>query len=110
MSDWVFRHRRDAGRVLAGLLDHYRGPPDVLALGLPRGGVPVAYEMAMATGGPVDAFLVRNCWGASRRTARGGHRPTSPAGRSSSPTTASRRARARAPRSRRSASTGSLTR
>jgi hypothetical protein len=59
MSDRVFRDRRDAGRVLAGLLDHYRGQPDVVVLGLPRGGVPVAYEVAMALGAPLDVFLVR---------------------------------------------------
>jgi erythromycin esterase-like protein len=38
MSDRVFRDRRDAGRVLAGLLDKYRGRPDLLVLALPRGG------------------------------------------------------------------------
>jgi erythromycin esterase-like protein/predicted phosphoribosyltransferase len=59
MSDRVFRDRRDAGQVLAGLLDHYRGQPGVLVLGLPRGGVPVAYEVAMALGAPLDVFLVR---------------------------------------------------
>src|SRR5258705_13211855 len=59
MSDRVFRDRRDAGRVLAGLLDHYRGHADVVVLGLPRGGVPVAYEVAMGLGAPLDVFLVR---------------------------------------------------
>ncbi|HEV7897907.1 MAG TPA: erythromycin esterase family protein [Planosporangium sp.] len=59
MTDRLFRDRRDAGRVLAGLLDHYRGQPDVLVLGLPRGGVPVAYEVAMALGAPLDIFGVR---------------------------------------------------
>jgi predicted phosphoribosyltransferase len=59
MSDRVFRDRRDAGRVLAGLLDQYRKRPDVLVLGLPRGGVPVAYEVAMALGAPLDVFVVR---------------------------------------------------
>jgi len=43
MSDRLFQDRRHAGRVLAGLLEHYRDNPDVVVLGLPRGGVPVAY-------------------------------------------------------------------
>ena len=55
----VFRDRRDAGRVLAGLLDEYRDDPDVVVLGLPRGGVPVAYEVAMALRAPLDVFVVR---------------------------------------------------
>src|SRR5258706_11371674 len=59
MADRVFRERRDAGRVLASLLDHYRGRADVVVLGLPRGGVPVAYEVAIALGAPLDVFVVR---------------------------------------------------
>jgi predicted phosphoribosyltransferase len=59
MPDRVFRDRREAGRVLAGLLEKYRGRDDVLVLGLPRGGVPVAYEVAAALGAPLDVFLVR---------------------------------------------------
>jgi predicted phosphoribosyltransferase len=59
MSDRVFRDRRDAGRTLAGLLDHYRGRADVVVLGLPRGGVPVAYEVARVLEAPLDVFLVR---------------------------------------------------
>ncbi|NJC74214.1 erythromycin esterase [Planosporangium thailandense] len=59
MSGPVFRDRRDAGRVLADLLDHYRDNPDVLVLALPRGGVPVGYEIAMALGAPLDVFVVR---------------------------------------------------
>lgn len=55
----LFRDRRDAGRILAGLLERYRGRPDVVVLGLPRGGVPVAYEVAHALGCPLDVFLVR---------------------------------------------------
>jgi predicted phosphoribosyltransferase len=55
----LFRDRRDAGWVLAGLLDHYRGRSDVVVLGLPRGGVPVAYEIAQALGAPLDVFVVR---------------------------------------------------
>lgn len=59
MPNRLFRDRRDAGRVLAGLLMHYLGHPGVLVLGLPRGGVPVAYEVATALGAPLDVFLVR---------------------------------------------------
>src|SRR5262249_15814278 len=59
MSDRLFRDRRDAGRMLAGLLDKYRGRPDVLVLALPRGGVPVAYEVAAALGAPLDVFVAR---------------------------------------------------
>ena len=55
----VFRDRREAGQVLAGLLASYRGRPDVLVLGLARGGLPVAYEVARALGAPLDAFIVR---------------------------------------------------
>src|SRR3954451_10726980 len=59
IADRGFRGRRDAGRVLAGLLQHYRGHDDVVVLGLPRGGVPVAYEVATALDAPLDVFLVR---------------------------------------------------
>jgi erythromycin esterase-like protein/predicted phosphoribosyltransferase len=59
MSDRVFRDRRDAGRTLAGLLYSYRGRPDVVVLALPRGGVPVAFEVATALQAPLDVFLVR---------------------------------------------------
>jgi len=59
MSREMFRDRREAGRVLAESLASYAGRPDVLVLGLPRGGVPVAYEVARALGAPLDVFLVR---------------------------------------------------
>jgi hypothetical protein len=59
MSERVFRDRRDAGQVLTGLLEHYRGREGVVVLGLPRGGVPVAYEVARALGAPLDVFVVR---------------------------------------------------
>lgn len=54
-----FRDRVDAGRKLAGALVAYRGQPDLLVLALPRGGVPVGYEVARALGAPLDVFLVR---------------------------------------------------
>ena len=66
MSYRPFRDRRDAGRVLAGLLDEYRGRSDVIVLGLPRGGVPVAYEVATALGAPLDVFVVRKLGGPGR--------------------------------------------
>src|SRR5258708_4606240 len=59
MSERVFRDRRDAGRVLAGLLQNYRSRDDVVVLGLPRGGVPVAHEVATALDAVLDVFLVR---------------------------------------------------
>jgi predicted phosphoribosyltransferase len=54
-----FADRRDAGRVLAGHLSHYRGRTDLLVLGLARGGVPVGWEVAAHLNAPLDAFLVR---------------------------------------------------
>ena len=54
-----FRDRRNAGQQLAGRLGAYAGRSDVLVLGLPRGGVPVAYEVAAALGAALDVFLVR---------------------------------------------------
>ncbi|HYS01443.1 MAG TPA: phosphoribosyltransferase [Candidatus Eisenbacteria bacterium] len=54
-----FENRAQAGRILAAQLAEYRGRPEVLVLGLPRGGVPVAFEVAQALGVPLDVFLVR---------------------------------------------------
>jgi predicted phosphoribosyltransferase len=54
-----FRDRFEAGRVLAGKLQDYANRPDVIVLALPRGGVPVAYEVARALHAPLDVFLVR---------------------------------------------------
>jgi predicted phosphoribosyltransferase len=54
-----FRNRTDAGRQLAGKLAPYTNRPDVLVLALPRGGVPVASEVARALGAPLDVFVVR---------------------------------------------------
>src|SRR5438045_111939 len=54
-----FRDRREAGRAFAAALASYAHRSDVLVLALPRGGVPVAYEVAQALGAPLDIFLVR---------------------------------------------------
>src|SRR5216683_4769561 len=54
-----FRDRSHAGRMLAEKLTAYAHRPDVLVLALPRGGVPVAYEVARALGAPLDVFVVR---------------------------------------------------
>jgi predicted phosphoribosyltransferase len=54
-----FKHRVDAGRQLAHALSEFAGRSDVLVLGLPRGGVPVAAEVARHLAVPLDVFLVR---------------------------------------------------
>ena len=54
-----YRDRRDAGKRLALALGAYTGRADVTVLGLPRGGVPVAYEVARALRVPLDVFVVR---------------------------------------------------
>src|SRR5688572_17958214 len=54
-----FANRINAGRALAKKLNHYANRSDVVVLALPRGGVPVAYEVARALGAPLDIFLVR---------------------------------------------------
>jgi predicted phosphoribosyltransferase len=55
----IFRDRTDAGRRLAARLGEYAGRPGLLVLALPRGGVPVAFEVAGSLGAPLDVFLVR---------------------------------------------------
>jgi putative phosphoribosyl transferase len=55
----AYRDRRDAGAALASRLAPYASRPEVLVLALPRGGVPVAYEIAHALRVPLDVFLVR---------------------------------------------------
>jgi len=54
-----FRNRSEAGRLLAAKLAAYANRHDVVVLGLPRGGVPVAYEVARVLSAPLDIFLVR---------------------------------------------------
>jgi len=55
----AFSNRIEAGRQLAEKLDKYAGREDVIVLGLPRGGVPVAYEVAKRLRAPLDVFVVR---------------------------------------------------
>jgi predicted phosphoribosyltransferase len=54
-----FRDRSEAGQVLAEELSRYAGRDDVVVLALPRGGVPVGYEIAKALGAPLDVFVAR---------------------------------------------------
>jgi predicted phosphoribosyltransferase len=78
MTPSRFRDRREAGRRLAARLAAYANRPDVRVLALPRGGVPVAYEVARALDAPLDVFVVRSSaspatrswrWAPSRRAA-----------------------------------------
>ena len=55
----VFQDRREAGRELAKRLEKFRDGGDLVVLALPRGGVPVAFEVARALDAPLDIFLVR---------------------------------------------------
>ena len=59
MTEHTFRNRRDAGRALSRLLESYADRDDVLVLALPRGWVPVAYEVAVTLRAPLDVFTVR---------------------------------------------------
>jgi len=59
MQDLPFRDRTEAGRILAKMLSTYADRRDVVVLGLPRGGVPVAFEVAKSLHAPLDVFLVR---------------------------------------------------
>jgi putative phosphoribosyl transferase len=55
----LFRNRREAGRRLAERLQKHAGRDDVIVLALPRGGIPVGYEVARALDAPLDVFVVR---------------------------------------------------
>src|SRR3982074_3661088 len=55
----IYRNRSEAGKHLAKQLAKYADREDVLVLALPRGGVPVAFEVAKARRAPLDIFLVR---------------------------------------------------
>src|SRR5712692_8371137 len=55
----LFYDRREAGTLLAAKLSAYTDDPNTIVLGLPRGGVPVAYEVARALRAPLDVFVVR---------------------------------------------------
>ena len=57
--DALFENRSAAGAKLASKLGSYRDQPDVIVLALPRGGVPVAYEVARSLHAPLDIFIVR---------------------------------------------------
>ena len=59
MSPQLFRNRSEAGRLLAAKLAKYSDKPDVIVLALPRGGVPVGYEVAHALHAPLGVFVVR---------------------------------------------------
>jgi putative phosphoribosyl transferase len=59
VSPTLFKNRSDAGKFLATKLGHYAYQPDVLVLALPRGGVPVGFEIATALELPLDVFIVR---------------------------------------------------
>jgi putative phosphoribosyl transferase len=54
-----FRDREEAGRLLGKALEHLRGQLGLLVLGIPRGGVVVAYEVARALGAPLDVYVAR---------------------------------------------------
>src|SRR4051812_23541073 len=59
VQSMIYRDRIDGGKQLAGRLADYADRDDVLVLALPRGGVPVAYEVAKGLRAPLDIFLVR---------------------------------------------------
>jgi putative phosphoribosyl transferase len=58
-GEMIYKDRRDAGKRLACSLEQFAGRADVVVLALPRGGVPVGFEVAEALGAPLDVFIVR---------------------------------------------------
>jgi putative phosphoribosyl transferase len=58
-QQWRFHNRAEAGKMLARYLGVYANRPEVLVLGLPRGGIPVAFEVARALHAPLDLLIVR---------------------------------------------------
>jgi putative phosphoribosyl transferase len=56
---YLFKNRREAGKLLAEKLIHYKNKSDILVLALPRGGVPVAFEVAKSLNAEMDIFIVR---------------------------------------------------
>jgi len=61
-----FRNRTEAGQILAERLTDYANRTDVIVLALPRGGRPVAYEVARSLNAPLDVFVVRKLGAANR--------------------------------------------
>lgn len=59
LKSGIFRDRTEAGRELAAKLDAYRNDPAGLILALPRGGVPVGYEISLGLNLPLDVFITR---------------------------------------------------
>jgi putative phosphoribosyl transferase len=70
-----FRDRSEAGRVLALHLTAYEHQPDTVVVALPRGGVPVAYEVAQALHAPLDIFLVRKLGVSGTKSSRWARSP-----------------------------------
>jgi putative phosphoribosyl transferase len=67
MDTGIYRNRRHAGAELAAHLAHLAGRTDLVILALPRGGVPIGYEVAQVLGAPLDVFLVRKLGVPGRR-------------------------------------------